>query len=48
MGRPPELYGTLSALLSRLHVEGVLNQVLPVCKWNSSCRAGMHVRPIVG
>ena len=30
MGRPPELYGTLSALLSRLHVEGVLNQVLPV------------------
>ena len=44
MGRPPELYGTLSALLSRLHIEGVLNQVLPVCIWYSSRCAGMHVR----
>ena len=48
MGRPPELYGTLSALLSRLHIEGVLNQVLPVCAWVSSRCAGMHVQPIVG
>ena len=47
-GSPPELYGSLSVLLSRLHIEGVLNQVLPVCTWVSSHCAGMHVQPIVG